>query len=73
MNNPNQAVYQLYKIIGRSYLVPTHFVTTYCQLPLQFTLNLLKIETSFFSKNFHQRVQVSGKYRRNHQEETNKS
>ena len=29
-------------------LVPTHFVTTYCQLLLQFTLKLLKIETSFF-------------------------
>ena len=36
----------------RSYLVPTHlvptyFVTAYCQRLLQFTLNLLKIETSF--------------------------
>ena len=31
----------------RSYLVPTHIDTIYCQLLMQFTLNLLKIETSF--------------------------
>ena len=31
----------------RSYLVPKHCVTTYCQLLLQFTLNLLQMEASF--------------------------
>ena len=30
-----------------THLVPTHFVATCCQLLLQFTLNLLKIGTSF--------------------------
>ena len=39
-------------LIWRSYLVPTnlvptHFITTSCQLLMQFTLNLLKIDTSF--------------------------
>ena len=66
---------QVHQIIRRSYLVPTHlvpihFVTTYCQQLLQFTLNLLKIETSFCI-NFNQRVEISGKYRRNYQDQTN--
>ena len=30
-----------------THLVPTHFATTYCQLLLPFTINLLKIETRF--------------------------
>ena len=53
------------------HLVSTHIVTTHCQLLLQFTLNLLEIETGFIYIYFYQRVWISGKYRRNYQDQTN--